>query len=177
MVTDTQRISSHRSRTAAGVPHAYCQMHRHFLGDDLRGDLGGRTNCPYRLAWTPRAAWPSGSSPTTRRPEKTYRGAHGRPGTPPPHPRRGRGTNPAHRRGHHDRGSGADGPALTAAAYHSTQGSAEDRGDDERATRQPVIQPNAREHRWLHALLILATLTFAFVVIDYAGSTSSSSTT
>jgi predicted PurR-regulated permease PerM len=39
-------------------------------------------------------------------------------------------------------------------------------------SEQPAWMPfrlSDRDHRWLSALLILATLTFAFVVIDYAG--------
>ena len=39
-------------------------------------------------------------------------------------------------------------------------------------TEQPAGTPfrlSARDHRWLSALLILATLTFAFIVIDYVG--------
>jgi predicted PurR-regulated permease PerM len=39
-------------------------------------------------------------------------------------------------------------------------------------SEQPTSQSfnlNAQEHRWLHALLIMATLTFAFVVLDYVG--------
>jgi predicted PurR-regulated permease PerM len=38
----------------------------------------------------------------------------------------------------------------------------------EQPTRTP-FQLSARDQRWLSALLILATLTFAFIVIDYAG--------
>jgi tryptophanyl-tRNA synthetase len=109
MVTDTKRILRSDPGRPGSATSASC-----IATSATTTRRSGRASAPLGPAASiPRSCWPSGSSPTTRRPANLP-GAHGRPGSTPPHPRRGRRAHPAYRAGDHDRGSRTHGAAVAA---------------------------------------------------------------
>jgi hypothetical protein len=127
----------------------------------------GRASEPLEpAASTPRSCWPSGSSPTTPPPErptgsswptplastessKRARSASGR-SPRPPWPKSARRW-------------------VCASIPRQKRGQRSSCRDERASPPQPGLHLSRRDHRWLSALLILATLAVGFVVVDYVG--------